>query len=92
MSKEEIAKKLMDNIAYDNGAVDHWHPMKYPEKWKKKIGDAAEPFFKAHPQYLNDDDMEDMCNGEYSEIQEKFGKFGDYKPLDDVLNEYFNAI
>ena len=37
----EIAKSLMKEIQYDNGAVNRWNDEIYPEKWVNKIAIAA---------------------------------------------------
>ncbi len=83
-----IAKSMMKEIMYDNGAVDINHPEKYPEKWVEKISIAAVLFFEANPKMLTNEDIENICCGELGENQEKYGKLEGYKELDKVLNDY----
>ena len=59
----EIARTLMETIAYCSGAVDRWHPMKYPKKYVNKIAIVSGKFFDKHPELLTDDNILEMCDG-----------------------------
>lgn len=87
-----IANRMMENIAYDNGAVNRFNEMKYNKRWANKIASKIHIFFNLNPQYMNDEDIEQICNGCNEDNQEKFSKLKGYKELDKVLNEYFEDI
>ena len=87
---EEIAKELMDSIAHCNGWVNRWNPMKYSKYWIKKFSEVGGNFFNKHPHLLNFDNIGMLCDGEVSEVEEKFGKLEGYKELNKALNGYFN--
>jgi len=90
----EIAKSLMKEIMYDNGAVDRWHPEHYSEKWINKIAPIAGNFFDKHPELLNDKNIEtlalgsDKCDETFDGLENYYG----FKELNDILNEYFDNI
>lgn len=88
----EMAKELMSTIAHCNGAVDRWHPMKYPEKYVKLIAPACKKFFDNNPELWNDNGILNICDGEIEENKKLYGNLVGYKELDEVLNEYFNQI
>jgi len=84
-----IARRLMKEIMYDSGMVMNTGEV-YPEKHVMAIAMAAQPFFDKYPLLMNDEDMEQICSGEYGENQEKYGKLDGYRELDKALNAYFN--
>ena len=86
----KIAKSLMEDIAYSNGAVDRWHPMKYPKKHLNEIAIVAGSFFDKYPELLTDDDIMEMCDGEVTEVADKYGKLEGWDKLNIALNNYFN--
>lgn len=88
----EIAKRLMETIAYCNGAVNRWNPMKYPEKHLSKLTEVAGKFFDENPEMLTDDDILEMCDGEVTEIKNRYGKLDGWNELNIALNEYFNEM
>lgn len=85
-----IAEQIMENIAYDNGTVDRWHPMTYPSKWLNNIAKKSFIFFNENPQLMNDEDIEEICNGEETEVQNKYSNLKGWDELNKVLNEYFD--
>lgn len=92
---EVTARQLMHNILYDNGAVNRWEPetlKRYPEKHFKAITAACENFFDAHPEFLTDEDLENIAAGELEENKLKYGIHPEYAALDDALNEYFEVM
>lgn len=86
----EIARSVMQEIMYDNGMVDRWHPEKYPKKYVNAIAASAGVFFDAHPGLLTDEDIELICCGEESEVKEKYSGYQEYKQMSIDLNKYFN--
>ena len=88
----EIAKSLMKEIMYDNGAVDRWHPEKYPKKWVNKIAPIAGRFFEHNPSYLTNEHIMNICDGFLEENEKLYGNLVGYKELDKVLNEYFDYV
>lgn len=88
----KIAKRLMEAIAYSNGAVDRWHPMEYPEKYLNEITIVAGRFFDKYPELLTDDDIMEMCDGEVTEVANKYGNLEGWSELNTALNNYFNKV
>jgi hypothetical protein len=89
------ARKLMHNMLYDNGAVNIHHPdnlKRYPKLIFDRITKACEIFFDAHPEFLTDDDLDDIAGGIEEDNQEKYGIYPEYKMLSDALNEYFDVM
>lgn len=89
---KEFAKKMMDDIAFDNGAVDSKHQMKYPQKKVDEIANKSYVFFNENPSLATDKVMEEICIGCWEDNQEKYGKKKGYKELDAVLDKYFDSI
>lgn len=89
-SNSTIAKRLMDEIAHCNGMVNRWEPMVYPEEHVKKITPLANTFFNHHPHLYNDNDILNICDGEYNENQELYGDLEGYENLSQALNDFFN--
>lgn len=86
-----IARRLMKEIQYCNGMVNRWEAEKYPEHHVQTIAAAARPFFEAHPEFMNDEDIQQICDGEYSENQARYGIYPEYKALDKSLNNFFDG-
>lgn len=90
---EIIARRLIQNILYDNGMVNRWEPesqKSYPKSHVRKISIVAGIFFDSHPELLTDDDLSNICCGEETENESKYGVYPEYKALNDSLNNYFN--
>ena len=88
-----VARKLMEHVLYDNGAVDCWHPdnrSMYPKKHFDAITKAAEVYFEAHPEMLTDENLDEIASAGEDENNDKFGIHTEYAELDRVLNEWFN--
>lgn len=86
-----IAKELMREIMYDNGMVNRWNPEVYPKKCVDSISVAAGIFFEKNPDVLTNEHINNICCGEYTENQEKYGILEGYSELDEALNKYFNG-
>lgn len=89
----QIAIQMMVNIVYDNGMVhrfDPEHSSTYPLKHVREIALTAGIYFDAHPELLTDEDLEQICCGEESEVQDKFGIHPEYQPMSDALNNFFD--
>lgn len=89
------ARKLMHIMLYDNGAVSRFEPdgkHKYPKGIFEKVTQCCEEFFEAHPEFLTDDDLDDIAAGEQEENEAKYGIYPEYQPLNDALNEYFDLM
>ena len=92
---EIIARKLMQIMLYDNGAVNRFEPeteKRYKPKHLKEITRCCHTFFSAHPEFVTDDDLDNMGAGELEENKEKYGIFPEYKELDKALNAYFEVM
>lgn len=87
---QELAKRLIQEIMYCNGMVNRWEPETYPQEWVDKIAGPAAKFFGANPHCYTDEDIENICDGEYGENQLLYSQLEGYAELDEVLNEYFN--
>lgn len=90
LEEQELAVSLLKEIAYDNGFFNRWEPERYDAKWINKVGPLAKAFFDANPERLTDDDIEEICAGEESEIDEKYGKLIGFTELDAALDDYFD--
>lgn len=89
----QIAIQMMVNIIYDNGMVNRFNPehiSTYPTKHVREIARTAGIYFEAHPDLLTDDDLNNICCGEYTENQEKYGIHPEYEAMDNALNSFFN--
>ena len=92
---EITARKLMHIMLYDNGAVNRFEPdtkSKYPKTHFDAIVRACELFFDNHPEFLTDDDLDNIAAGELTENQEKYGIFPEYQAIDLALNSYFDIM
>lgn len=89
----QIAIQMMVNIVYDNGMVNRFDPERtstYPTKYVRDIAINSGKYFDAHPQLLTDENLNDICCGEETELEEKFGIHPEYKQMSDSLNHFFN--
>lgn len=90
MEEKEIkARRLMQEIQYCNGMVNRFEPEAYPQEWVDKIAPIANKFFELHSHLYDDENIENICDGEYGENQELYGSLEGYKELDEVLGDYF---
>jgi len=90
MEEQEIkARRLMQEIQYCNGMVNRFEPESYPQEWVDKIAPIANKFFELHPDLYDDENIENICDGEYGENQDRYGELEGYKELDEVLGDYF---
>jgi carotenoid cleavage dioxygenase-like enzyme len=89
------ARRLMEIMLYDNGAINRLEPdnlRRYPKKNFEAITNACDAFFTAHPDLLTDENTEEIAAGEYEENQTKFGTFKEYTSLDKALNDFFDRM
>jgi len=85
-----IAKQLILEIMYDNGMVYRGKKEDYPKKYLDLISESAGIFFDKNPDFLTNEDIIQICCGEVSENEIKYGKLDGYKELLEALNKYFN--
>ena len=91
------ARKLMELMLYDNGCVyreggSSDKLSRYPKKHFDAITKACDTFFTNHPEFLTDEDLENITTGEHGEVQDKYGAYPEYKALDEALFEYFEVM
>lgn len=86
---QEVAKTCMELIAYDNGCVSRDEPMTFPATHLKNITHTASEFFAANEDVLTDADLEEICDGEISEVQKAYGHREGFKNFYGSLNRYF---
>jgi len=89
---EVVAVQMMREILYANGGVNRYNPepTEWPAKHTKSIANAAKQFFTAHLEFLTDDDIEQMCDGEEGETDTKYGIYPEWAALSQSLEDYFN--
>lgn len=88
---ENIAKWFMQEIQYDNGSVNRFHPEGYPQEWVELIAGALKDFFDANPEALaelEERTIETIAVGD--EEDNLWKELPGYEKVDDVLNEYFD--
>lgn len=88
--EQELALSMLQEVAYDNGFFNRFIPESYDAKWINAVGPFAKAFFDANTEMLDDDVIEEICSGEESEVNEKYGNLKGFKNLHDSLNNYFN--
>lgn len=89
------ARKLIEIMLYDNGAVNRLEPdnlKKYPQKLLETLTLACEVFFEKYPELLTDENLEEIAAGELEENEAKFGIYPEYIVLNGILNDYFDII
>lgn len=89
------ARKLMEEMLYDNGCIMRWKPEgghNYPKKHFDRIANSCELFFDAHPDLLNDDNLHEIACGMQEDCEEKYGTYPEYQELSDALNAYFDVM
>lgn len=92
---ETIARKIMQDVIYDNGFVDRYHPETpemYSDEWVEKLKDASKNFFDKHPNYLTIHDFEAIAIGCYDENVEEYGRFSEYEQLERTISEYYEKV
>jgi hypothetical protein len=89
---EPVAKMLMKQILYDNGAVSRIEPEYYDPEWVAKISPIALRFFFDNPTKLTDDDIYLICTADYRSVQIIYGALPGFADLHKILNEYFEQI
>lgn len=85
-----IAKQLMREVLLDNGILPP-KPDGYPGKWLLKISPVAYDFFEANPWALTEYHVNQICTGEYGEIEATYGRLAGFKDLSAALDEFFNS-
>jgi hypothetical protein len=89
----QIAIQMMVNITYDNSMVNRFDPERtstYPVKYVREISRTAGIYFDAHPELLTDENLDEICCGEETEVAGKFGIHPEYQPMSNALNEFFD--
>lgn len=88
---ENVAKRFMQEIQYDNGMVNRFHPGDYPQEWVELIAGALKEFFDVNPkalEELGEGTIETIAAGD--EEDNPWKELPGYEKVDDVLNEYFD--
>jgi hypothetical protein len=86
-----IAVRLMRDILYCNGIVNRYNPERIDIGWIEKLEPLVSVFFDNNPQFLNDEDIMSICDGDFDENEERFGNTQGYKELSAALTEFFDA-
>jgi hypothetical protein len=84
---------MMVNIVYDNGMVNRLDPERantYPINHLRAIAISAGKYFDSHPELLTNENLDEICCGEESEAQTKFGFHPEYQAMSDALNNFFD--
>ncbi len=93
---EVAARELMKIMLYDNGAdynkMANETEARYKKKYLKLITNACEEFFGKYPQFITDEDFENIAAGELTENQNLYGIYPEYNNLNKALNEYFDVM
>jgi len=92
---ETITKNIMEDIVYDNGFVDRLNPVTdafYPAEYVEKIKEASKEFFSNHTYYLNAKDITAIAIGCADENEKEYGRYPEYKKLQDAINEYCEKV
>lgn len=90
-----VARKMMEILLYDNGGININEPdnlKRYPIFIFDDITVACKIFFGTHPELLTDENLEEICTGEFSKIQNKYSQYSGFKKLDTSLGEFFNIL
>ncbi len=90
-----VARKIMESMLYDNGAVNRLEPdneKRYPKVIFNEITLVCEKLFEKCPELLNDDNLELIACGCEDDQNELFGKYPEYDVLNEVLNRYFDIM
>lgn len=91
---ETVARKIMQDIIYDNGFVDRLNPETealYPQEWVEKIKEASKIFFSKYTGYLTIKDITAIAIGCYDENAEEYGS-PEYEQLERTINEYYEKV
>jgi hypothetical protein len=89
----KIAEEFMKAIQYDAGAINYQEEEKYPEQWLKAIAFDVCNLMLLNPDLdLDEDTIDDIVEGEETEVQEKYGSLEGFKVLHDTISAYFNQI
>lgn len=85
-----IARNLLELVWYDNGGLEHLKKGEFT-KFKKRLQRIICNLPENVKILLADDDFaEDFAIGEYTEVQEKIVMYPSLKPINDLLNEFFD--
>lgn len=89
---ENVAKRFMQEIQYDNGSVDRWHPEDYPQEWVELLARALKEFFDANPKVLEELEEETIVKIAIGDDEEgnPWEELPGYDKIDEVLNDYFD--
>ncbi len=84
---QNIAKKLMDVIFYDNGYNHGGNKQTYPEPFLTKIASAVEPILNKQPELFSDSNIELLGAGDRDEAAKIFNTAAG---LEEALTDYFD--
>jgi len=92
--RENIAKKLVDALIYDNDYVNRWTPFdesKHYGGWIEKIAEKVSlPL--ANQKYFTDEAIDTFAVGDFSEKEDMIKEHPELRELDKVLDEYYDYL
>lgn len=91
-TSENVARWFMQEIQYDNGAVDRFHPEEYPAEWVELISGVLKEFFDANPEVLEELEEATIVKIAIGDDEEgnPWEELPGYDKVDEVLNNYFD--
>ena len=85
-----VAKRLMDEIIYDNDYVNRYNPLsaKHYGDWINKIAEVV-CFPYDNLKFFTNDNIELLATGNYADVKGLIRAYPQLQPLHDMLNKYF---
>lgn len=88
----DFAKEFMKSIQYHNGMVSRVEEETYPKHWVNAIAMEVAAFMQQNSEFeLDEDVIDEICEGETTEVQEKYGSLEGFTGLYNMLSQYFNS-
>ena len=96
MNTKELAKKFMDDVLYGCGIIDRLNPFneeKHYGEWTEKIEAELNKIVpKFGEDFFDDEFIEMFADGDYDDMMKNTEKYSCLKPLNDMLNDYFDWL
>jgi len=92
---EELAKKFLDEILYDNDFVTRWTPFheKMYGDWVPKVDKVLEKIVpELGIEFFTEDFIQMFCDGMSDDIEDAIERHGCLAELHKVLNDYFEWL
>ena len=90
---KEIAIDLMRNMQYDNGCININEPEKeLPILHLDRIAKSCMIFFGDNPYLIDDEVIEEIAYGEWTQNQLNFSHLNGYKELEYSLEKFFKVM